>query len=70
VLRTAVLPGQPGRVLSELSEDASLVVVGTRGHGELVGMFVGSVGLHLLTHAHCPVVVVRSSEQTGTATFA
>jgi nucleotide-binding universal stress UspA family protein len=54
-----VLPGHPAPVLTELSADADLVVVGSRGHGGFVGALLGSVSEHLTTHARCPVVVVR-----------
>ncbi len=51
--------GDPRRVLRELSADADLLVVGSRGHGELAGLVLGSVGQYLVTHARCPVTVVR-----------
>lgn len=54
-----VVRGQPAIVLVEASRTAALVVVGSRGHGEIVGMFLGSVSEYLSTHAHCPVVIVR-----------
>ena len=38
---------------------ASMVVVGSRGHGEFVGMLVGSVSEYCVTNAHCPVLVHR-----------
>jgi nucleotide-binding universal stress UspA family protein len=56
---TAALEGHPSLVLTELSKKASLMVVGSRGHGEFVGMLLGSVSEFLTTHAECPVVVVR-----------
>ena len=48
------------RALLEVAEGADLLVVGSRGHSELSGLVLGSVGLHCVTHARCPVVVVRS----------
>ena len=52
--------GHPAQVLVEQSADAGLVVVGSRGHGAFTGMLVGSVSMHVVTHARYPVVVVRS----------
>lgn len=55
------LRGQATRVLEEASSDADMLVVGSRGHSTVTGLLVGSVGLHLVSHAKCPaVVVVRS----------
>ena len=39
--------------------DASLLVVGSRGHGQVAGLVAGSVSQHLARHAPCPVVVAR-----------
>jgi nucleotide-binding universal stress UspA family protein len=44
------------------SSDADLLVVGSRGHGELGGMLLGSVSEHCAAGAHCPVLVFRSRE--------
>jgi len=44
--------------LAEASKDADMVVVGTRGHNRVVGMFLGSVSNAIVHRAHCPVVVV------------
>jgi nucleotide-binding universal stress UspA family protein len=51
--------GHPAQVLVEASQHADLLVVGHRGHGAFTGMLIGSVSIHCVTHAHCPVVVVR-----------
>lgn len=58
-VRALVAQGVAGQVLVEASKDAELLVVGRRGHGELAGILLGSVSEHCVTHAHCPVVVVR-----------
>ena len=40
---------------------ADMIVVGTRGHTVLGGVFVGSVTQRLLHLAHCPVLAVTSA---------
>jgi nucleotide-binding universal stress UspA family protein len=51
--------GHPAQVLIDESRTADLIVVGYRGHGGFTGMLTGSVTLHVVNHAVCPVVVVR-----------
>jgi nucleotide-binding universal stress UspA family protein len=54
-----VREGSARRALADWSGTAQLVVVGNRGHGGFTGLLLGSVGLHLVDHAGCPVAVVR-----------
>ncbi|MFE9773726.1 universal stress protein [Streptomyces sp. NPDC005931] len=56
---TAVLPEEPVDALLREGNNASLLVTGSRGHGGLKGLLLGSVGLAVAARAHCPVVVVR-----------
>jgi len=59
-VRASINHGNPAKVLIELSGGADLMVVGSRGHGGFAGMLLGSVSQHLVAHAACPVVVVRT----------
>ncbi|WP_336922213.1 universal stress protein [Aquipuribacter sp. SD81] len=54
--------GAAAGALREESRRASLVVVGSRDHGGLTGLLLGSVGVPVSAHASCPVVVVRGAE--------
>jgi nucleotide-binding universal stress UspA family protein len=38
---------------------ADVIVVGSRGHGRLAGLLLGSVAQKVLSLAHCPVIIVR-----------
>jgi len=52
--------GFAGNVLVEASKGASLLVVGSRGRGELASLILGSVSEHCLHHVNeCPVTIVR-----------
>ena len=45
--------------LVPLADDATMLVLGSRGHGRAGQTFVGSTSQHAAGHAPCPVVVVR-----------
>lgn len=51
--------GSPIDMLLELSKDVTMIVMGSRGLGGLSGMVMGSVSAAVVSHAQCPVVVVR-----------
>ena len=53
-----VVEGRPASVLLDEAQGAVLLVVGSRGRGELAGMLLGSVSSHLVHHPPCPVTVV------------
>jgi nucleotide-binding universal stress UspA family protein len=59
--------GRPVPVLLERAADASLLVVGSRGHGRVGEMFLGSVSQHLAGHAPCPVAVARVADRPNQA---
>jgi nucleotide-binding universal stress UspA family protein len=54
-----VVEGHPAKVLVETARGAELLVVGSRGRGGLAGAILGSVSLHCVAHAPCPVVILR-----------
>jgi nucleotide-binding universal stress UspA family protein len=59
---TMFVSGSPAaQALLDRSEGAALLVVGSRGRGAMRSVLLGSVALHCVTHAACPVVVVHSS---------
>ena len=57
--------GGAAHALVEASEEAGLLVVGTRGHGAMHGTVLGSVSLAAIRHAHCPVLVARAHAAGG-----
>jgi nucleotide-binding universal stress UspA family protein len=40
-----------------------LIVMGSRGHGALARLFLGSVSQRVLAHTHVPVMIVRAQEE-------
>lgn len=58
-VRMLVAEGHAGKVLTDAARDAAALVVGTRGHGGLVSLGLGSTSTYCVHHGHCPVVVVR-----------
>ena len=64
-LSAVVTEGDTAKVLVAAAKDADLLVVGSRGHGEFVGILLGSVRRYCTTHARCPVVVVHRSQDAA-----
>ena len=60
-----VVSGLPGEVLVDQAGGADLLVVGHRGRGGFASACLGSVGLHCVLHATCPVVVVRPTPESA-----
>lgn len=57
-----VLSGQPVPTLADLSRNADLIVVGSRGLGKWERRLLGSVSSGLVQHAHCPVAVTHDED--------
>lgn len=56
-----VREGNPAKVLLEASENARMLIVGSRGHGGFAGLLLGSVSRACTEHAVCPVLVLHGT---------
>jgi nucleotide-binding universal stress UspA family protein len=58
-LELTAIVGRPGQAICDLAASlpASVVVMGTSGHGGVRRAFVGSTSDHVIRHATCPVLV-------------
>ncbi|MFJ7900048.1 universal stress protein [Streptomyces sp. NPDC096198] len=57
------LEGGPVEALAAAAAAAELLVLGSRGHGALVGFLLGSVGRQVIAESARPVVLVRSEDR-------
>lgn len=60
-----IAEGSPIDMLLEMSKSVTMIVMGSRGLGGLSGMVMGSVSGAVVSHAHCPVVVVREDSSVN-----
>jgi nucleotide-binding universal stress UspA family protein len=60
VVTVRAVSGLPAKELVSASSDADLLVVGSRGGGGFIKLMIGSVTNQVVSHAACPVVVVRA----------
>ncbi|MEI5523041.1 universal stress protein [Streptomyces brasiliscabiei] len=59
---TALVEGAPVDTLVGAAEHAGTLVLGSRGHGAVVGFLLGSVGQQVIVGSPCPVVLVRAGD--------
>ena len=60
---SAVLSGAPASTLTAAAADAELLVLGSRGHGDVATLMLGSTSHTVLHNATCPVAVVRGEQR-------
>jgi BASS family bile acid:Na+ symporter len=58
-VREVIEPGNAAQLIVAQAKDAALVVVGSRGHGGLAGLLLGSVSRAVVEQSDCSVVVMR-----------
>ncbi|MET7935598.1 universal stress protein [Streptomyces sp. NPDC005322] len=63
------LSEDPVSALLRVGRDASGIVAGSRGRGELAGLLLGSVSLTVAARAPCSVTVVRGGEPNRRGAF-
>ncbi|MGL6235625.1 MAG: universal stress protein [Segniliparus sp.] len=58
-VRTEITRDRPNHALLERAASAQMLVVGSRGHSELVATVLGSTAQAMIYHAPCPVVIAH-----------
>lgn len=61
IVETRVVRGRPATALLDeaTAMDPDLIVIGSRGHGPMATVLLGSVSTEVADHAPCPVLVAR-----------
>ncbi|MGW7451852.1 universal stress protein [Streptomyces sp. NPDC054787] len=62
VLSAQVLEEAPVPALLQAGKEAGTLVLGSRGHGAVLGYLLGSYGQQVIAAAQCPVVSVREAK--------
>lgn len=58
-LSLQVREGGAAKTLLDASEGATMLIVGSRGHGGFAGLLLGSVSANVAEHASCPVLIIH-----------
>jgi nucleotide-binding universal stress UspA family protein len=62
---TEVLEGPPADAILRVADvrECDLIVMGSRGHGTLASLLLGSVSHRVLAHARVPVMIIKAKEE-------
>ncbi|MEJ5223611.1 MAG: universal stress protein [Anaerolineales bacterium] len=60
-VKTTIVEGPPAEAILNVAEarQVDLIVMGSRGLGRLAGLLLGSQSQKVVSHATCPVLIVR-----------
>ena len=60
-LHTEMIEGNPAEAIIEVAKTrrSDVIIMGSRGLGRLVGLLLGSTSQKVVSHAPCPVLIVR-----------
>ena len=60
-IRKEILEGSAAEEIIKVAEirECDLIIMGSRGLGKLTGLVLGSQSQKVVSHAHCPVLIVR-----------
>ena len=60
-VHTELIEGNPAEAIIEVAKtrDSDIIVMGSRGLGRLAGLLLGSTSQKVVSHAPCPVLIVR-----------
>lgn len=58
--RLETVSGSPGAVLTDMakSKEYDLIIMGSHGHSDIAGLFLGSVTHKVLNTIYCPILIV------------
>ena len=61
VVATQLIEGPPAPAILRVAEEegCDLIVLGSRGHGQIAGILLGSVSSTVAQRAHCPVLIAH-----------